>query len=89
MIEIVLRRPGGMVRMRVVEPEQIGSLPGGLPFRFEVVLGPHAKATPGPFFRGVGKRVRGRDHAVPADQRAAAFVGIRRRAMFPDCGGHT
>src|SRR6185295_16260854 len=75
-IEVVLRRPRRMIRMRVVEPEQLGAQLGGPPLGFAVVGRAHEKAAPRPLLRRIRERHDRGDLAVTAEERPTAFVGI-------------
>src|SRR6266571_3854259 len=59
-IQIVLRRPRRMIRMRVVEPEQLPTEVGRAPLRLAIVRRADQKAAPRSF---VG-RVRERHHGI-------------------------
>ena len=76
-----------MVRVRVIKPEQVGPTLSGPPLGLAVILRAHAKPPPGSFFGHVRQRVRAGDHPVAADDRPAALVGVRLRAMTPDGAG--
>ena len=66
----------GMIRMRVIEAEQLGAERRGALLGLAVVLRPHQEPPPRPFLGGVRQRERRRDHAVAAEERAAALVRI-------------
>src|SRR5688572_21071131 len=78
-----------MIRVRVIEAQEIGLQFRGTPLRFAIVLGPYQEPAPRTLFRGVGKRKRRRHHAVAAVERAAALVGIRLRAVAADVLVHS
>ena len=80
-IEVVLRRLRRMIRVRMIEPEQLAAGLGCACFRGAIVLRPHEKPPPRAFFRRVGQREGFRDGSVAADQRAATLVGIRFSAV--------
>src|SRR2546428_12395662 len=87
-IEIVLRRSRRMVGMRMVEAKQLGAARRGMPFRVLIILGTHQKPPARSFLRGVRQRERLFDDTIPAEERPAAFVGERLRAVPPDGLGH-
>ena len=65
MIEVVLRRPRRMIRMRMIEPEQLAAELGCAAFGFPIVRRPHQKSAARPFFG----RVRQRDDVGDAPSR--------------------
>src|SRR5690606_8804389 len=83
-VEVVLRGPRRMIRMRMIEPEQLGAGLRGRLLRGSIVLRAHEEAAPRPLFRRVRQRPRGLDDPVAPDERAAAFVRIRLDAVGAD-----
>src|SRR3954469_820007 len=84
MIEVELRWLRRMIRMRMVEPEELGTELRGATFGLAVVRRPHQEAPPRPFLSRVRQRHR-RGHArAGAHQRAPAFVGKRFFAVPPN-----
>src|SRR6185436_2837939 len=67
-IQVVLRRPRGMVRMRVIEAKQLRAQLGRAPFGFAVVGRPDEKAAPRSLFRRVRQRQRVRHRAGATDE---------------------
>ena len=70
--------------MGMVKPEQLGPGLGSLAFCRTVILRPHQKPSPRPFFSRIRQRVYVTDDAVATDERAAALVGVRLGPMPPD-----
>src|SRR5437016_5936195 len=77
MIEIVLRRPCRMIRMRMIEPEQLGAELARAALRVAIVGGPHEKPAARTFFGRIRQPDDIAHPPVPADERAAALVRIR------------
>src|SRR5882672_6459365 len=77
-----------MIRVRVVEAEQLASKLGCAPFGRAIVLRSHLETAPRPFFRHVRQRQRFGHHAVAADQGAAALVRIRFGAVSTNSRVH-
>src|SRR5688572_25069321 len=80
-VQIVLRRPRGMIGMRMVEPEEIRARFGRATLGLAVVPGTDEEASPRPLFSHVGQREGGSHHAVPAVERATAFIRVRLGTM--------
>src|SRR5947207_14050866 len=77
MIQVVLRRPRRMIRVRMIKSQQLAPTLRRAPFRLAIVGRPHQKAPPRPFFSCI-RQGKDRLHAaIPADERAAAFVRKR------------
>src|SRR6185295_11210348 len=76
MIQVVLRWPGRMIRMRVIEPEQLGAQLGRPSLGFAIIGWPDEKAAARPFFRRIRQRNDIGYAVVAAQKRAAAFVRI-------------
>ena len=88
MIEVVLRRPGRVVRVRVVEAKQLGTELARAPLGREVVLGPNEKSPARTFLRRV-RQPEGVEHvAIAPEERAAAFVRIRLDSMLTNSVRH-
>jgi len=86
-IEVVLRRPRGVIGMRVIEPEQFAPERARLLLGQPVVGRPNEKAPPRPFLGRVRKR-HGRDRTVGvADERTAALVRKGLLAVPPNGPG--
>src|SRR5688572_9576756 len=83
-VEVVLRRSGRVVRMRVVEAEQLGSELRRARLGLAIVLRADEEAAARPILGGVGQRERGGHGAVVSVQRAAALVGIGLDAVRAD-----
>src|SRR5688572_32901321 len=73
-IEVELRRPRRMIRMRMIKAQQLAAELACACFREAIVGRPHQKPAPRSFLGRVRHRLRMRHHAAAADQRAAAFV---------------
>src|SRR5438093_8763418 len=76
-IEVVLRRPRRMIRMRMIEPEQLGADFGRAALGFTIVGRTHEKTTARPLFGRVRQRDDRAHMTVSSNERAAAFVRIR------------
>ena len=70
-----------MIRMRMVEPEELGAKFRRASFRRNVVLRTNKKTPPRPLVGRIRERQRRRDHTVAPIQGAAAFVRIRLGAV--------
>src|SRR3954447_21367715 len=60
-IEVVLRRPRRMIRMRMVEADEVGAKLGGAALRVPIVRRPHEKTAARSLFGGVRQRERRAD----------------------------
>src|SRR5688572_9900907 len=76
-IEIVLRRPRRMIRMRVVEAKQVDTELAGAPFGLTIVLRTHEESAARSFLGRVRQREGGGHDTVAPVQGAATFVRIR------------
>ncbi len=88
MVEVVLGRRRRMVRMRMVEAEELRSQPAGAALRLPVILRAHQEPPPRPLLGRVRQSEGGDNLAVPAKQGPAAFVGIRLGSMLSNRVGH-
>src|SRR5207247_9061210 len=82
-VQIVLRRPRGMVGMRVIEPEKLATKLAPALFGQSIVRRPHQKSSARSLLGRVGQ-LYGRLEAVgPHPQRTAAFMRIRYVPVTP------
>ena len=87
-IEVVLRRPRGMVGMRMVEAEELGPALRGAPLRGAIVVRADPEPPARPFIGHVRQRERAQDDALAANERAAALVRIGFTAVTFDRRGN-
>src|SRR5215471_5629333 len=84
MIQIVLRRPGRMIRMRMIETEQLAAELGGLLLGDSIVRRTHHESAPRPLFRRVRQGDCRGDAVATADEGAATLVRIGLLAVAPN-----
>src|SRR5438477_6006 len=80
-IQVELRWPCRMIRMRVVKPQQLAATRARLLFGGSIVRGSHQKPATRTFLGRVRQRHRGRHFVASADKRAAALVRERLLAV--------
>src|SRR5262245_42600737 len=86
-IEIELRRPRRMIRVRVVEAKQLAAERRGLSFGGPIVGRPHQKPAARSFLGCVWQRHRGGDRVAGPDKGAATLVRKGLLAMTTDRAG--
>src|SRR5687767_5302261 len=86
MIEVVLRRPCGVVGMRMVEAQELTAALRRASLGLAIVVGADSESSPRALVGHVRQRKGLVDDAVAADERAAAFIRIGFAGVSPDCG---
>ena len=89
MIEVVLRRPGRVVRMRVVEAKQLGAQLPRAPLRCKVILRADKEPPARTLFRCVRQPEGRKDLAISTEERTAALVRVSLTSVLTDGVGHS
>src|SRR5678815_2896326 len=89
MIEVVLRRPGRMIRMRVIEAQEVATGLGRALLRLPIVGWANQESPTGAFLGRIGQGI-GRSHRpIATDKRPATFIGIRLHPVCADGRVHS
>src|SRR5437762_10109759 len=83
-IEIVLRRPRRVIRVRMVEPEELRAELRRAALRSSIIGVAHAESPARALVRDVRQRQSRHEPAVASDERPAALVRIRLLAVTPN-----
>jgi hypothetical protein len=83
-VEIVLRWPGRVVWMRMIEPNQLGAQFPCASLGCKVILGANEKSPARTLFRCVRQPEGGDDVAIAAEQGTAALVRVSLDPMLTD-----